>query len=146
MPAGGAAVLARRQPEERPSYPGSWPYRAWDSRPLPGRCSSGPVPAGRGAAVALTGLPPAVATTPGCLVTQEFVHGADLGVVAGEGELGQAPGILDGPQHGVVGVGGAADEVTRPAGVDHHRGHQRAAVQAAAPAGADVRAALGRHR
>src|SRR5437764_10660762 len=96
MPAGG--------------YPGSWPYRAWDSRPLPDRCSSGHVTAGRAAADALIGLPPAVATTPGCLVAQEFVHGADLGVVAGEGELGQVPGVLDGPQHGVVGGGGAGGE------------------------------------
>src|SRR5207302_9984811 len=47
----------------------------------------------------------------------------DLGVVAGEGELGQAPGVLDGPQHRVVVVGDVADEVTLPAGVDHHRGH-----------------------
>src|SRR5205807_616855 len=80
------------------------------------------------------------------LVAQEFVHGADLGVVAGEGELGQVPGVLDGPQRGVVVVGGAAYEVTRPAGVDHHRWHQRAAVQAAGPAGAAVRVALGQYR
>ena len=29
---------------------------------------------------------------------EEFVHGADLRVVAGEAQLGQAPGVLDGPQ------------------------------------------------
>src|SRR5690242_6284335 len=77
--------------------------------------------------------------------TEELVHRGDLGVVAGEGEFGEAPGVLDGPQHRVVVVGDVADEVVRPAGVDHHRGHQRAAVQATGPAGADGRVTLGQH-
>ena len=65
------------------------------------------------------------------LVAEELVHGGDLGVVAGEGELGQVPGVLDGAEQRVVVVGGVADEVTGPARIDHHRGHQAAAVQAA---------------
>jgi hypothetical protein len=80
------------------------------------------------------------------LAAEEFVHGADLGMVAGEDQLGQPPGVLDGAQHRVVVVGGVAHEVARSAGVNHHRGHQRAAVQAAGPASADVRVALRQHR
>src|SRR6266581_9483219 len=108
----------------------------------PGR-EPGPADRARRRAVAIPGSPPG--RRPETLVGEEFVHRGDLGVVAGEGELGQAPRVLDGPQHRVVVVGDIADEVTRPAGVDHHRGHQRAAEHAARPAGADVRVTLGQY-
>src|ERR1700751_463961 len=134
----------------RPTATSSWP---WDvdrvtlgfGHPYESGSGREPAPAARARrrAVAIPGSPPG--RRPETLAGEEFVHRGDLGVVAGEGELGQAPGVLDGPQHRVVVVGDVADEVTRPAGVDHHRGHQRAAVQAARPAGADVRVTLGQY-
>src|SRR5439155_17883158 len=87
-----------------------------DGHPHESRSGREPGPADRARrrAVAIPGSPPG--RRPETLAGEEFVHRGDLGVVAGEGELGQAPGVLDGPQHGVVVVGDVADEVAWPAG------------------------------
>src|SRR6185437_7084612 len=115
----------------------------WLTRTRAGQAERPARRTGRRRAVVIPGSPPG--WRPETLAGEEFVHRGDLGVVAGEGEFGQAPGVLDGPQHGVVVVGDVADEVAWPAGVDYDRGHQRAAVQATGPAGADVRVTLGQH-
>src|SRR5690349_14633919 len=132
----GPLRIARLKPSFIPSS-AAHPHESRSGR------EPGPADRARRRAVAIPGSPPD--RWPETLVGEEFVHGADLGVVAGEGEFGQAPRVLDGPQHGVVVVGDVADEVVWPAGIDYDRGHQRAAVQATRPAGADVRVTLGQH-
>ena len=52
----------------------------------------------------------------GVLVGEELVHGGDLGVVAGEGEFGQVPVVLDGAQQRVMVVGDVLTKWRGPLG------------------------------